>query len=165
MARVPLTKGDLVAEAARKAALASGITLTQLDPQTISDGLVDLETMLRSWRGGPQRQVIDTNYNFATIGDSEIEAEDPHNLYDYAIDGVILNLAVRMLIDVSTAAGSELATRAAYAKGVIVNADRSRFRRSRYRSRTPTGSGNRGLASFGARYYTGNGDENGEDNQ
>lgn len=151
---VPLTKGDLVTEAARKAAIASSATLTDIEPQTLSDGLVDLELMLMEWYG-PDGKVIDTGYTFADPATGEILPEQPHNLYPYAINGVMLNLAVRMMPDMVTEAGVTLRGNAAYSKQVIVNFDKQRRIKSRYRSRTPTGSGNRFANLMGFRYYPG----------
>lgn len=159
---VPLTKGDLVTEAARKAAIASSATLTEIEPQTLSDGLVDLELMLMEWFG-PDGSVIDTGYAFADPATGEIIPEQPHNLYPYAINGVMLNLAVRMMPDMVTEAGQTLRANAAYSKGVIAGFDKQRRVKTRYRSRTPTGSGNRFANLMGFRYYPGPNKDDAED--
>lgn len=45
-----LTKGDVVLFALRKCAVASNATLTDVEPQSIADGLDDLEAMMAEWR-------------------------------------------------------------------------------------------------------------------
>lgn len=153
---VPVTKADLVMAALRKAALASETTLTDIEPQQMEDGLQDLELMIAEWSG--PSGIINTGYIPATYnadGNREIIPESAHGVYDYALNGVILNLAVRMMPDYKSEAGISLQAKAAYSKQVIINFDKKRKIKSRYRRRTPTGSGNRFATDLGYRYFSG----------
>lgn len=150
---IPQTKADLVRAALRKAAIASDTTLTDIDPQAMQDGLTDLELMIAEW-AGPDGIII-TGYNY-TIGaetPGDVDPEQPHGLADWMINGVVLSLAIRMLTDFKSEPAQNLVTKAGYAKQQIVNYSRNRMRRSRHRSRTPVGSGNRGLNGLGFRYF------------
>ena len=46
------TKGDLVLAALRKLGVASNATLTDVEPQSMEDGVNDLEMMMAEWLGG-----------------------------------------------------------------------------------------------------------------
>lgn len=161
---VPVTKADLVMAALRKAALASETTLTDIEPQQMEDGLQDLELMIAEWSG--PSGIINTGYITAIYnvdGNREIIPESPHGVYDYALNGVILCLAVRLLPDYKSEAGATLQMKASYAKQVIINYDKKRKLKSRYRRRTPTGSGNRFATDLGYRYFTGRRDDEDEE--
>lgn len=48
-----LTKGEIVLFALRKFAVASNATLTDVEPQSVEDGVVDLEDMMAEWLINP----------------------------------------------------------------------------------------------------------------
>jgi len=48
-----LTKGEIVNFALRKFAVASNATLTDVEPQSVEDGVVDLEDMMAEWLINP----------------------------------------------------------------------------------------------------------------
>lgn len=149
---IPQTKGDLVIAALRKAAIASDTTLTDIEPESLRDGLSDLELMMYEW-AGPDNTIY-TGYNFALLDQNgDVAQEDPHGLAGWMLNGVINSLAVRMLPDYKTAASQELVTKANYGKQQIINMTKARQRKSHYRSRTPVGSGNRWANSNGFRYF------------
>ncbi|EEY9725879.1 packaged DNA stabilization protein p27, partial [Escherichia coli] len=61
-----LTKGEIVLFALRKFAIASNTSLTDVEPQSIEDGVNDLEDMMSEWMINPG----DIGYAFAT-GDEQ----------------------------------------------------------------------------------------------
>lgn len=67
------TKGDLVLAALRKLGVASNATLTDVEPQSMEDGVNDLEMMMAEWLGGDASQGINVGYIFA---DADV-APDP----------------------------------------------------------------------------------------
>ncbi len=48
-----LTKGEIVLFALRKFAIASNASLTDVEPQSIEDGVNDLEDMMSEWMINP----------------------------------------------------------------------------------------------------------------
>ncbi len=60
-----LTKGEIVLFALRKFAIASNASLTDVEPQSIEDGVNDLEDMMSEWMINPG----DIGYAFATGDD------------------------------------------------------------------------------------------------
>lgn len=151
---IPLTKADLVTAALRKAAIASEATLTEIEPQSLQDGLMDLELMLYEWAGEDlDKPIVDAGFKFGVDGD--LGEQENHGIYPYAINGVILSLAVRLLPDYKTEPMSALVAQASAAKSVIVARTKTRKIKSRYRERTPVGSGNMRLSVWGYRYFHG----------
>lgn len=59
------TKGDLVLAALRKLGVASNATLTDVEPQSMEDGINDLEMMMAEWLGGDASPGINVGYIFA----------------------------------------------------------------------------------------------------
>lgn len=149
---IPRTKADLVTAALRKAAIASEATLTEIEPQSLQDGLMDLELMIYEWAGEDlDNPIIDTGFIYGVEGD--LEGEEPHGVYPYAINGVLLSLAVRALPDYKSEPMVALVNQAAAAKSIIVGRTKMRKVKSRHRARTPIGSGNIRLSAVGFRYF------------
>lgn len=137
------TKGDLVVAALRKVALASNATLTDTEPQSIEDGLNDLELMLAEWRMGTDQRGIDIGYLFSADGIPPMP-EDFHGLPDFALNAVILTLATRIITDYGQEPSPTLVTKAMYGKERLVKfLSLTRTPRMKYPARMPIGSGNR----------------------
>jgi len=142
-----LTKGDIVRAALRKAAIASDATLTDVEPQSLEDGLEDLELMMSEWRMGDDHKGIDIGYAFSEAGICPMP-DDLHCLPEFSCNAVICNLAVRIVSDYGLEPSLGLLNKAAYGKERILRSlsDR-RTPRLRYPSRMPSGSGNNRSAS------------------
>lgn len=149
---IPVTKADLVVAALRKSALASDATLTDVEPQSLQDGMADLEMMIYEWSEDEADRVIDTGYNSTPIG-QQPETGEPHGVKPQFLNAVILNLAVRLMPDYRTEAMQAIAGMAIAAKANAVRMCRKRVQPARYRRRTPTGSGNRSAGVFGYHYF------------
>lgn len=68
------TKGDLVLAALRKIGIASNATLTDVEPQSVEDGVNDLEMMMAEWF--QDGNGIDAGYVF-TPEDTPVDPGDP----------------------------------------------------------------------------------------
>ncbi|MCX8958319.1 recombinase RmuC [Erwinia psidii] len=137
------TKGEIVLAALRKASLASNATLTDVDPQSLEDGLEDLDLMMFEWLMDDDRRGIDVGYAFSDSGVSPLP-EDAHNLPDFCLNAVLINLAVRMMPDYGQEAPARLVAKASYGKERILKwLAKSRTPHLSYPDRMPTGSGNR----------------------
>ncbi|MFG6076990.1 packaged DNA stabilization gp4 family protein [Erwinia sp. OPT-41] len=145
------TKGEIVNAALRKAGLASSATLTDIDPQSVEDGLEDLELMLAEWLMDDERRGIDIGYAFSESGVAPLP-EDVHNLPKFSLNAIIINLAIRMLGDYGQEPPAQLLAKAQYGKERIIKyLTRWRTPHLHYPSRMPTGSGNR----HAPRYFRG----------
>lgn len=82
------TKGDLVLAALRKLGVASDATLTDVEPQSMEDGVNDLEMMMAEWLGGDDSPGISVGYIFA---DAEVAPSpgDEHGLSNNALNAVV----------------------------------------------------------------------------
>ncbi|MDR5020037.1 packaged DNA stabilization gp4 family protein [Yersinia rochesterensis] len=127
------TKGDLALKALRKVGLFSDATLTDAEPQAISDSLYDLEDMMARWA----IEGIDLGYIFSenplTGDDSGIPA--------WANDGVSLKLALQMCLDNVIPASDQLLAEADNAYQTICTALTTVPPLQR-RNDMPTGQGN-----------------------
>ncbi|SPP31568.1 hypothetical protein ARAF_0702 [Arsenophonus endosymbiont of Aleurodicus floccissimus] len=90
----PLTKGEIVLFALRKAGIASDATLTAVEPQSVEDGIHDLEDLMA------ERQIIfgDLGYQFSAAEENPLP-DDVSGLprkYKHAIG---YQLMLRMLSD------------------------------------------------------------------
>ncbi|HFJ1149021.1 TPA: packaged DNA stabilization gp4 family protein, partial [Shigella flexneri] len=77
---------------------ASNATLTDVEPQSMEDGVNDLEMMMAEWLGGDVSPGINVGYIFADA-DVAPEPGDEHGLSNNAINAVIFNLACRIAPD------------------------------------------------------------------
>lgn len=142
------TKGDIVLAALRKASLASNATLTDVDPQSLEDGLDDLDLMMSEWLMDDERRGIDVGYAFSESGVSPLP-EDAHNLPDFCINAVLVCLAIRMLADYGQEAPAGLVAKGSYGKERIVKwLAKRRTPHLSYPNRMPTGSGNRHTSRY-----------------
>ena len=147
------TKGDIVRAALRKLGVASDATLTDVEPQSMQDGVEDLEMMLAEWGEGGKGIV--TTYLFSDP-DSPPSDGDLHGLPVSAVSAVVHNLAVRIAPDYAMEASTKVVTTARYGKEHLYRASAlSRAKRAPYPSRMPTGSGNRGVTLNEIHYYPG----------
>lgn len=150
------TKGDLVLAALRKLGVASSATLTDVEPQSVEDGVNDLEMMMAEW-SGLTGYGIDVGFIFAD-DDIAPAAGDAHGLNNNALNAVVLNLACRIAPDYGMEAGSKIITTARYGKEQLVKLSasskaKSLWKKSGYPNRMPVGSGNRLATGNGINYY------------
>ncbi len=150
------TKGDVVLAALRKLGVASSATLTDVEPQSVEDGVNDLEMMMAEW-SGTDASGLNVGYIFADE-DYPPDAGDAHGLSRNALNAVILNLACRVAPDYAIEANAKIVTTARYGKEQLVKISaaskaRSLLKGSGYPSRMPVGSGNRLATGNGIYYY------------
>jgi len=150
------SKGDIVTAALRKLGVASNATLTDVEPQSLEDGVNDLEMMMAEW-SGLTGAGIDAGYIFAPA-DTPPDAGDPHGLQNNALNAVIINLACRISPDYAIEPVAKLIASARYGKESLIKLsaiERARKSRCRdgYPNRMPVGSGNRLATSVGINYY------------
>lgn len=151
------TKGDLVLAALRKLGVASNATLTDVEPQSMEDGVNDLEMMMAEWLGGDASPGINVGYIFADA-DVAPDPGDEHGLSNNAINAVIFNLACRIAPDYALEASAKLITTARYGKERLVKLsamDRAKAAKckSGYPNRMPVGSGNQLAKWNGWNYF------------
>lgn len=148
-----LTKGELVVAALRKIGVASDATLTDIEPQSLEDGVNDLEAMMFEWY--EDGKGIITGYKFAP-DDTPIDQGDDHCISKAAISAVIYNLALRIAPDYQIAPLDKVITTARYGKERLlrtVSLRKAREARSHYPNGFPIGSGNRLATMNGYRYF------------
>lgn len=147
------TKGDIVRAALRKLGVASDATLTDVEPQSMQDGVDDLETMMAEWY--QDGKGIITGYEFTDPNNPPAEGDD-HGMRSSAVSAVVFNLACRIAPDYGMEASAKIITTARYGKEQLVkNTALSRARRAPYPNRTPIGSGNSFATLNGWHYFPG----------
>lgn len=151
------TKGDLVLAALRKLGVASNATLTDLEPQSMEDGVNDLEMMMAEWLGGDVSLGINVGYIFADA-DVAPDSGDDHGLSNNAINAVIFNLACRIAPDYALEATPKLVATARYGKEQLIKLsamDRAKAAKckSGYPNRMPLGGGNQLATWSGWNYF------------
>lgn len=156
------TKGDLVLAALRKIGIASNATLTDVEPQSVEDGVNDLEMMMAEWREDPAAG-IDIGYQFAAEGEPAMDG-DYHGLKTAHLSAVYHNLALRIAPDYEIAPGAKVVTTARYGKELLVKSSAMKrakkvYREAGYPNRMPIGSGNRIPTYNGHHYFHRKGDE------
>lgn len=141
------TKGDIVRAALRKAAIASNATLTNVEPESMADGLFDLDLMMAELDGNGVR----LGYSLSA-GDPQ--PDDLHGLPDWAVGPIIANLAVLVLPDYVREASSTLVNKARFGYQTLLKATANRTTpRYRYPNGWPLGSGNILWERVGIRYF------------
>lgn len=150
------TKNDLVLAALRKLGVASDATLTDVEPQSVEDGVNDLEMMMAEWLGGGDSPGIDVGYLFAP-DDTPADPGDAHGLKSNALNAVIFNLACRIAPDYALEATAKLVTTARFGKEQLIklsamNRAKQAKCQAGYPNRMPIGSGNR-LATYNGWNY------------
>lgn len=147
------TKGDIVLAALRKLGVASDATLTDVEPQSMQDGVDDLETMMAEWY--QDGKGIITGYAFTDPDNPPAEGDD-HGMRSSAVSAVIHNLACRIAPDYAIEPTAKVITTARYGKERLVKgAALSRAKRAPYPSRAPIGSGNKLATMNGWHYFPG----------
>ncbi|CAI1024097.1 packaged DNA stabilization gp4 family protein [Serratia ficaria] len=160
------TKGDLVLAALRKIGIASNATLTDVEPQSVEDGVNDLEMMMAEWREDPAVG-IDIGYQFAAEGEPAMDGDD-HGLKTAHLSAVYHNLAMRIAPDYQIEPLQKVATTARYGKELLVKSSaltraKKVYRDAGYPNRMPIGSGNRIPTYNGHYYFHRKGDEDADD--
>lgn len=146
-------KGDIVRAALRKLGVASDATLTDVEPQSIQDGVDDLETMMAEWC--QDGKGIITGYEFTDPDNPPAEGDD-HGMRSSAVSAVIHNLACRIAPDYAIEPTAKVITTARYGKEQLVkNTALSRAKRAPYPNRMPIGSGNNFATLNGWHYFPG----------
>lgn len=147
------TKGDLVRAALRKLGVASDATLTDVDPQSIQDGVDDLESMMAEWY--QDGKGIITGYVFSDDESPPAEGDD-HGLRSSAVSAVFHNLACRIAPDYALEATAKILTSAKNGKELLYKQTAiSRAKRYPYPNRMPIGSGNSFASLNGWHFYPG----------
>lgn len=149
-----VTKGDILFMALRKAGIASAATLQQPDPDSIMDGLEDLEAMIAQWRSTG----FDIGYNISEDG-KPLPDDDSGLPIDYKLP-VALQLSRQILIDNQRDIPDELATQAHNAMIQL----RSAFFEPKYLQRRNdmlTGAGNNKSAEWNRFYHQNTTEEGG----
>ncbi|PWD58531.1 hypothetical protein GMW39_00945 [Pectobacterium parmentieri] len=145
------TKGDIVRAALRKLGVASDATLTDVEPQSMQDGVDDLETMMAEWY--QDGKGIITGYEFADMDNLPAEGDD-HGLRSSAVSAVFHNLACRIAPDYSLEATAKIIATAKYGKELLYKQTAiERAKRAPYPSRMPIGSGNSFATLNGWHYF------------
>jgi len=152
------TKGDLVLAALRKLGVASNATLTDVEPQSMEDGLNDLEMMMAEWlEGGEDTPGIDAGYIFSA-DDTPPNPGDAHGLATGKLSAVFHNLAIRIAPDYAVEPTAKIITTARYGKERLIKLSAmsrasSAKCKSGYPNRMPVGSGNRLATYNGWNFY------------
>ncbi len=135
------TKGELVLAALRKLGVASNATLTDVEPESMQDGIQDLESMMSEWYDDGNG--IDVGYIFADETTEEPYDGDDHGMSQSVVSAIYHNLAVRIAPDYEIAASTKVVATARYGKDKLVGKSvLSKTAKAAYPSRMPTGSGN-----------------------
>ena len=142
-----LTKGEIVLFALRKFAVASNATLTDVEPQSMADGVADLEDMLYEWQINPGN----IGYLFAA-DDEEPLSDDDSGLPRKYKQAVGYQLLLRMMSDYGIEPTSRIETNAAKAYDALLT-DTLKIPSMRRRGDFPTGQGNKYDTFCTDRYY------------
>lgn len=134
------TKGDLVRAALRKLGVASDATLTDVEPQSMQDGVDDLESMMAEWY--QDGKGIITGYVFSDSANPPAEG-DAHGMRESAVSAVFHNLACRIAPDYALEATAKIIASARHGKELLYKQTAlERAKRAPYPNRMPIGSGN-----------------------
>lgn len=142
-----LTKGDVVLFALRKCAVASNATLTDVEPQSIADGLDDLEAMMAEWRA----RGIDIGYRFAQ-DEQAVSPDDPTGVLPLFTSALGYQLMLRVLADygIEPTPRQEATAHTAYDALLTATLTVPSLKR---RGDMPTGQGNQYDHFITGRYY------------
>ncbi|MGL9720500.1 packaged DNA stabilization gp4 family protein [Symbiopectobacterium sp.] len=142
-----LTKGEIVLFALRKFAVASNATLTDVEPQSMADGVADLEDMLYEWQINPG----DIGYLF-TADDEDPLPDDDSGIPRKYKHAVGYQLLLRMMSDYNLEPTPRIETSAAKAYDALLT-DTLKIPSMRRRGDFPTGQGNKYDTFCTDRYY------------
>lgn len=87
------TKQAIVLRALRRAGLASSAMLLAPEPESIQDGLQDLEDMMAAWEGDG----VPLSYRYTSA--PEPQPDEESGIPDWSINAVVHNLALVMCVD------------------------------------------------------------------
>ncbi|MBT0729517.1 packaged DNA stabilization gp4 family protein [Rosenbergiella nectarea] len=149
------TKGDIVRVALRKLGIASDATLTDVEPQSMEDGVNDLEMMMAEWY--QDGRGIITGYTFANDEDPPAEGDD-HTMQSSSISAVVHNLALRIAPDYQVTPTDKIITTARYGKERLMKStaiSRAAQTGYSYPNRMPIGSGNKWARVNNWNFYPG----------
>jgi hypothetical protein len=141
------TKGTLVLFALRKFAVASNATLTDVEPQSVADGLDDLEDMMAEWKS----RGIDVGYLFSD-DDNPVHPDDDSGLLPEYKSCVGWQLMLRLMPDYSIEPSPRQETNAQTAYEALLTATISVPSIQR-RGDMPTGQGNKYDYFMMGRFY------------
>ena len=144
-----LTKGEIVLFSLRKFAVASNATLTDVEPQSVEDGVVDLEDMMAEWLINPG----EIGYIFSA-DDEEPLPDDDSGLPRKYKHAVGYQLLLRMMSDYGIEPTPRIETNASRAYDALLT-DTLVVPSMRRRGDFPVGQGNKYDVYTADRYYPG----------
>ncbi|HFV9294520.1 TPA: packaged DNA stabilization gp4 family protein [Serratia fonticola] len=144
-----LTKGEIVLFALRKFAVASNATLTDVEPQSMADGVSDLEDMMYEWQINPGT----IGYLFAA-DDEEPHPDDDSGLPRKYKQATGYQLLLRMMSDYSLEPTPQVLTNAQRSYDALLT-DTLVVPSMRRRGDFPVGQGNKYDVFTSDRYYPG----------
>lgn len=144
-----LTKGEIVLFSLRKFAVASNATLTDVEPQSVEDGVSDLEDMMAEWLINPG----EIGYIFSA-DDEEPLPDDDSGLPRKYKHAVGYQLLLRMMSDYGIEPMPRIETNASKAYDALLT-DTLVVPSMRRRGDFPVGQGNKYDVYTADRYYPG----------
>ena len=144
-----LTKGEIGLFALRKLAVASNATLTDVEPQSVEDGVADLEDMMAEWLINPG----EIGYLFSA-DDEDPSPDDDSGLPRKYKHAVGYQLLLRMMSDYGIEPTPRIETNASKAYDALLT-DTLVVPSMRRRGDFPVGQGNKYDVFTSERYYPG----------
>lgn len=145
-----LKKGEIVLFSLRKAGIASDATLTDVEPQSMQDGIEDLEDMLQEWLVNPG----DIGYLFSAAGSDPLPDDDSGLPRKYK-QAVGYQLMLRMMSDYALEPSDGQLSRASKSYDALLT-DTLTVPSMRRRGDIPVGQGNKYDVFTADRYYPDN---------
>lgn len=144
-----LTKGEIVLFSLRKFAVASNTTLTDVEPQSVEDGVSDLEDMMAEWLINPG----EIGYIFSADDEEPLPGDDSGlpRKYKHAVG---YQLLLRMMSDYGIEATPRIETNASKSYDALLT-DTLAVPSMRRRGDFPVGQGNKYDVYTADRYYPG----------
>lgn len=140
------TKSDLIKAALRKLGI-TGFD-AETDPDEFDAALIELETMMTEWDG----RGIRVGYNLGASPDTALTSAEAGS-YDWARQGIVCGLAMRLAGDYGKAVTPDLARAASAGLAAIMAATAAeKIYQMQYPANMPVGSGNRRIGRH-QRYY------------
>lgn len=135
------TKSDIIKSALRKLGV-TGFD-SETDPQEFDAALVELESMMTEWDG----RGIRVSYKLGTSTDTALTSEDA-GIRDWARQGIVANLAMRLATDYGKPITQDLAMQASAGMSSILAATATdNIYLTQYPRNMPVGSGNRNIGN------------------
>lgn len=142
-----LTKGEVVLFALRKSGIASDATLTDVEPQSMQDGIEDLEGMMSEWLINPG----DIGYKFSADGEQPLSGDDSGLPQKYK-QAVGYQLMLRMMSDYAIEPSDRQMATASKSYDALLT-DTLVVPSMRRRGDIPVGQGNKYDVFTSDRYY------------